>query len=285
MNPPAFKKIVIIGLGLMGGSLAAAIRKKFPSCEVVGVARRDLTLKTALRKKWIHAGFLDAQLKSALDRADLVVLCTPVDLIPRYLKEIDRLVARPVVVTDIGSVQASDADYLKATHKKKWNFVQFTGAHPMVGSHERGIEAARPNLYENGLTLITGKKSKAGFDTVCFFWKKISREVRVLPPSEHNALVAQISHLSHLLSVCLAQTPTAEAYAIAGAGFKDTTRLAEGDASVWAPIFQQNKREVLKAVRSFNSNLDQFEAALKSKNPARLVNLLKRAASRRSTLR
>jgi len=285
LKSPAFKKIVIIGLGLMGGSLAAAIRKKLPSCEVVGVARRDQTLKTAQRKKWIHAGFLDVNLNQALVDADLVVVCTPVDLIPYYLKEIDRLAVRSVVVTDIGSVQASDKDYLKATHKKKWNFVRFIGAHPMVGSHERGIEAARPNLYENGLTLITGKKNKAGFDTVYFFWKKISRDVRVLPPSEHNALVAQISHLSHLLSVCLAQTPTAEAYAIAGAGFKDTTRLAEGDASVWAPIFQQNKGEVLKAIRSFNSNLNQFESALKSKNPAHLVKLLKQAAVRRAGLR
>ena len=269
----------------MGGSLAAAARKKFPSCQVVGVARRAETLKAAQRKKWIHARFLDVNLNQALDKSDLVVLCTPVDLIPRYLKEIDRLAVQPVVVTDIGSVQASDADYLKVTRKKKWNFVRFTGAHPMVGSHERGIEAARPNLYENGLTLITGKKNKTGFDTVCFFWKKISREVKVLPPSEHNALVAQISHLSHLLSVCLAQTPTADAYAIAGAGFKDTTRLAEGDASVWAPIFQQNKAEVLKAIRAFNSNLAQFESALKSKNPARLIKLLKQAAERRATLR
>lgn len=280
-----FKKIVIIGLGLMGGSLAAATRKKFPDCQVVGVARREQTLKIAHRKKWIHAGFLDDQLNQALGGADLVVICTPVDLIPRYLKEIDRLAVQPVVVTDIGSVQASSADYLKIAGKKKWDHVNFIGAHPMVGSHERGIEAARPHLYENGLTLITGQKNKAGFDTVLFFWKKISREVKVMSPSEHNALVAQISHLSHLLSVCLAQTPMAEAYAIAGAGFKDTTRLAEGDASVWAPIFQQNKTEVLKAIRSFNSNLHQFQSALKSKNPTRLFKLLKQAAQRRSNLR
>jgi len=280
-----FKKIVIIGLGLMGGSLAAATRKNFPSCEVVGVARREQTLKIAQRKKWIHVGFLDDRLDQALKGADLVVICTPVDLIPHYLVQIDQLASCPVVVTDIGSVQASSADYLRVTHKKKWRQISFIGAHPMVGSHERGINAAKPDLYKNGLTLITGEKKQSGFSAVHYFWKKTSRQIQVMSPLRHNALVAQISHLSHLLSVCLAQTPVADAYAIAGAGFRDTTRLAEGDASVWAPIFQQNKAEVLKAIRSFNSNLNQFEAALKSNKPARLVKLLKQAATRRSALR
>ena len=101
---PALKKIVIVGLGLMGGSLAAAVRKKFPRAHVVGVARRAKTLQFAKKKKWIHEGSLS--LRSVLTDADLVVICVPVDLTEKMLTEINRLAKKPVLVTDVGSVKA-----------------------------------------------------------------------------------------------------------------------------------------------------------------------------------
>lgn len=279
MKAPAFKKIVIVGLGLMGGSLAAAIRKNSPKTKVIGVARRRKTLDLALRNKWIHQGFLSVS--EALEQADLVVICTPVDLTKRILKEVDRFSKRSVLVTDIGSVKSPICRFAKS---KKWKSVRFVGAHPMVGSHEKGIEAARANLYGAGLTILTGTKNQPGFQKISTFWKAFSGKVIVMSPEQHDEKIAEISHLPHLISVCLAQTPSNSAYAVAGTGFRDTSRLAQGDASVSAPIFLENKMAVLKAVRSFYSNLNHFESALKSKDSKKLTKILKQVAVRRRAL-
>ena len=172
----------------------------------------------------------------------------------------------------------------KIRQKKKWKHIQFTGAHPMVGSHEKGIEAAHANLYGRGITIITGTKNQPGFQKVSAFWKALSGKVMVMSPQQHDEKISEISHLPHLISVCLAETPSGAAYAVAGTGFRDTTRLAQGDASVWAPIFFQNKKAVLASIRSFYNNLSHFETVLKSKNSSKLIQLLKRASIRRRAL-
>ncbi len=263
----------------MGGSLAAAIKKKFPYAKITGVARRKATLDFARRKKWIHEGFLSV--REALTDVDLVVICTPVDLTKKILQEVDRYASKEILVTDIGSVKAPVSIFAK---KKKWKHVRFIGAHPMVGSHEKGIESARADLYSKGITILTGTQNQTGFKKVSEFWRSLSNKVLVMSPVQHDEKVAEISHLPHLLSVCLAETPADASYAIAGTGFRDTSRLAQGDASVWTPIFLQNKKAVLAALRSFHSNLDHFEKALKSQSPAKLNKILKQASSRRRAL-
>ena len=276
MKAPAFKKIVIVGLGLMGGSLAAAVRKKFPQSQVVGVARRKKTIHLALRKKWIHKGFLS--IKESLGNADLVVICTPVDSTQSVLSEIERFATQSVLVTDAGSVKESLCLFAE---KKKWKSVRFVGAHPMVGSHEQGIEHARADLYDEGLTIVTARRSQKGFNAVFAFWKALSKQVRVMSPAEHDDRVAQISHLPHLISVCLMQTPDAGALAIAAAGFRDTTRLAAGPETVWAPIFSQNRKALSKAIKLFKQNLEQFESNLKLARLQEISQSLEKAAFRR----
>lgn len=274
-----FKKIVIVGLGLMGGSLAAAARKKFPNAKIIGIARRKETLRFALNKKWIHEGYLD--LAQALKNAELVVICTPVDLTQKILNEIERVATSPVLVTDAGSVKESICTFAA---KKKWKHIRFVGAHPMVGSHEQGIEHARADLYQDGLTIVTAKKNQQGLKPVAAFWKALSKQVRIMSPAEHDQKVAEISHLPHLISVCLMQTPSNNALEIAASGFRDATRLAAGPESVWAPIFTQNRKALLKAIRSFKSNINQFESMVKLDQSSKISQVLKKSALRRNQL-
>lgn len=263
----------------MGGSLAAAIRKKFPKAHIVGVARRRTTLDFARRKKWIHEGFLD--LRPAVQDADLVVICTPIDLTQNILKQIDQYASRKVLVTDVGSVKTP---ICKFAEKRKWKHVRFVGAHPMVGSHEQGIEAARSDLYDLGLTIITAAQNQNGFTEVKKFWSKIGKKTLVIDSVKHDLWVAEISHLPHLLATCLMLTASRTSLQIASSGFRDMTRLAEGPSSVWQPILSENKKAALRALQSFKSNLKQLEASLKSSKPQKIASFLSQAARQRQAL-
>ena len=154
----------------------------------------------------------------------------------------------------------------------------------MVGSHESGIEAASEDLYDQGLTIITGKKNQIGFGPILAFWKSLSRKVIVMNSAEHDQRVAEISHLPHLLSVCLIQTPAQASLEIAAAGFRDTTRLAAGPDSVWTPIFIQNRKALLRSIKAFKSNLDQFETLLRSNQAKKVAAALRGASLRRERL-
>lgn len=270
MKKTMIKKIVVVGLGLMGGSLAAALRKKFPKTKVVGVARRAAVIAFARKKKWIEAG--GSSLKDMLRGADLVVLCLPVDLLPKALNKIEKEAEASVLVTDVGSVKAPLERFVA---KKKWKRVRFVGAHPMVGSHEKGIRAARSNLYDQGLTVITPSHDQAAFRAVKAFWEKVSRKVVCLDAKEHDRRVALVSHLPHLLSVCLlGAVGFDKARDISSTGFRDMTRLAKGDPSIWAPIFIQNREAVLEAIELFQSNLMQFRSSLIKISEKRLAKIL-----------
>ena len=135
------KKIAIVGLGLMGGSLAAVCRKKFPKSRVVGITRRRSAIRGAIRKKWIHEGSTD--LKRGIADADLIVLCTPIDTLPGLLEKVDRAAKPGAVVTDVGSFKSN---IVRQIRKKNWKRIRFISAHPMMGSHEKGFSAARTNL-------------------------------------------------------------------------------------------------------------------------------------------
>lgn len=263
----------------MGGSLAAAARKKFPNSQIVGVSRSRSALNLAFKRKWITERHYDQNLEMALTGADFVVICTPVDLIFHYLGVIDKYVKKPIVVTDVGSAQNSTAELAK---RKKWKYVRYVGAHPMVGSDARGIYAAKPSLYENGLVIITGGSKNPAFQPVAQFWKKIAREVIYFDPKDHDNLVAQISHLPHLLSTCLMLTASKASLKVAATGFKDMTRLANGAESIWAPIFTNNRTYLIKALSKYKKTLSKLEYLVKSNDTNGLRRVLRNAAALRN---
>lgn len=264
----------------MGGSLAADCRKKFPRAKITGVSRSKKALRDAQKKKWIHRGF--TTIEKAIPDADLVVLCTPVQTIAAYLKKIDANASRPVYVTDVGSVKGSIERESKALRLKQ---VVFLGAHPMVGSHLKGIDAAQPNLYHNGLIFVI-KKPKAAkkYQPIKSFWKKFSKHVVEVSAAEHDKIVAEISHLPHILASCLAQSISKKSLSFASSGFKDTTRVAAGHESIWLPIVAKNRQEILKTIKSYQKYLTAFRWYVQSGNEAQMNRFLRNGRLKREQI-
>ena len=276
-----FKKIAIVGLGLMGGSLAVACRKKFPKARITGVSRSREALALARKKKWVHETSEDALL-GAKD-ADLVVLCTPVDAFLPYLKAIDKVCAKGALVMDVGSVKVS---VLKEANSRQWKNLSFVGCHPMVGSHRRGIRAVNPTLYKEGAVLLTRDRNTcpAAYKMAKKFWKALSSRIVELSPEKHDALVGEISHLPHAAAVCLMHTVSVPALKVASTGFRETTRIAASASSIWQPIFSSNRKVMLKVLDRFERELGIFKKLLQSRDPKALSRYLDKARERRNSL-
>lgn len=276
-----FKKIAIIGLGLMGGSLAAACRKQFPKARVVGITRDRKALAFALRKKWIHEGTHDI-LKGARG-VDAAVLCVPVDVYLTIMKKLDRVAASHALVMDVGSVKG---EIQKNVERKNWKRLSFVGTHPMVGSHERGIGAASPKLYGQGTVILTRTKKTCprSYKTAKKFWGRIAGKTVCLSPEVHDKLIAEISHLPHAVAVCLVHLASPQALPLAAAGFRDTTRVAASSSSVWKPIFEANKRQMLTHLKRFEKELKRFRKNLCRGKASALERYLTTAQEKRKRL-
>lgn len=276
-----FKKIAIIGLGLMGGSLAAACRKRFPKARIIGISRNREALALAKKKKWVHEA--TRLLKNGVRNADVIVLCTPVDSFLPYLKGIDKVCKQYALVMDVGSVKGS---VLKQVNGCKWRNLSFVGCHPMVGSHERGIKAACPYLYDQGLVLLTkdSKTCPCSLKQAKQFWARFTRKVVELTPEAHDRFVGEISHLPHAVAVCLMHSVSEPALKFASTGFCDTTRIAASASSVWQPIFKANRKVLLVSLKKFERTLKNFKKNLQSSNSKGLLRFLDQAQRRRQTL-
>ena len=275
------RTIAIVGLGLLGGSLAAACRRKFPRSRILGISRSIPARKTALRRKWVHRATQD--LRQGVAEADFVVICTPVDTLKKMLLEIDNSAPRGGIVTDVGSVKG---EILRWAGKKKFKNIQWVSAHPMAGSHVRGIQAACRELYEDSLVFIVRSPaaSKKSFARVKSFWRSIGGRVVETTPDKHDLIVSEISHLPHALAVCLMLCVSPESLPFAAKGFRDTTRIAQGHPSLWGPIFFANRKKVYASLTCFEKTIQQFKKALRGKEDTLLLRMLHKAAKRRGEI-
>ncbi len=281
-------RIVIVGLGLIGGSLAGACRKVFPKSHVIGVTRNRVALAKAKKKGWIHEGYTD--LKQAfkqgrfsgthLRTAPFVILCTPVDTLKNFLLQLDRLAPARTIVTDAGSVKGF---LVRWAQRRRWRRIQYVGAHPMAGSHERGIDYARPDLFKEAVTFVMPGRGPSS-RTVAQFWKKISKQVVLISAEEHDRITSEISHLPHLIASALVASVSRKSLPFSANGFLDTTRIAASDPNLWAPIFQENRKELFRALATFESRLIFLKKTLKKGNRGRLKRFLEASQRRRKSL-
>lgn len=277
MNPRA---IAVVGLGLMGGSLAAACRRQYPRARILGVSRKKKALSYARRKGWIHES---SQELSDAAACDLVILCAPVDALPSQLDELEKHARRPLIVTDVGSVKG---ELVRFADSRRWKHVRFIGAHPMVGSHRQGIEASRPDLYRQGLVFVTPSRrsDKAAARAVSSFWQSLGLTLVRMAPDRHDGIVSQISHLPHAAASVLLLSVDPENLKYAGSGFRDTTRIAASHPSVWLPIFLSNRRQLLKDLRTFGTQLSKFTEAVRKNDAESIRNILMHASERRAKI-
>lgn len=259
--------LLIAGLGLLGGSIALAARRRGLAGHIIGVGRRDLSPA-------VDAGVIDeasADLATAAPRADIIILCTPVDIIRRQLAVV-REAARPdALVTDVGSTKRRIAQ--QAAEVFGNGVPAFVGSHPMVGGHQTGWEAATADLFRGGVVYVTPREAH-DLDPAArigHFWQGLGARLVYIHPDRHDQLCGLLSHLPHLAAVALTRQLQQSREdvnllrVLAGNGLRDTTRIAMGSADVWREIFAHNSDTVAAQARALatalNTMADELDAS------------------------
>lgn len=269
---------VVVGLGLIGGSLASAIRERIRSARIIGVSRSSRKIALAKKEKLIHEGF--TQISHAVRDADFIAICAPVDAIPKLISEVDRYAKSGTVVTDVGSTKE---EIVRWASRKRFRKIQFIGSHPLAGSHLTGLEHAKGDLFNGAFAFVTPIKGSNvhAVRTVSQFWKKLGSNVLIFSPEMHDQIVSQISHLPHAVASILMHVVSHRSIRYGASGFLDTTRVAQGDPKLWAPIFLTNRTNLLKDLRHFEKVLCKLIALLKKKSGKSLGDFLNAASLKR----
>ena len=278
----AIKKVVIVGLGLIGGSLGLAMKRKMPDLLVWGIDQRPETAEEAVRLGAVDAAGTLRQLEEALCDAQLVFLAVPVPDMPRLCEQLSPYLSAGMTVTDTGSTKAKLVKYME-THLP--DGVSFLGGHPMAGSEKTGIRQAHGELLENAVYLLTPteKTTMETVQVVGSFLEKLGARIRLLSPAEHDRKVAAISHLPLLLAGALVNTvgkleeQEGGFFALAAGGFRDTTRIAGSPSGLWRDILLQNKETLLVLLGEFRQVLAEYETALAGNDEVALAEILERS--------
>lgn len=273
--------IAIVGVGLIGGSIGLAAKKRGLAERIVGVGRDLAHLEQARRLGAIDHGTLD--LAEAVRGAVLVIFCTPVDRIAAQVRDAIACTSKPAIFTDAGSTKRA---VVAAVEALRLGRVRFVGGHPLAGSEKKGVEHANADLFVNRLTILTQTEAtrKTALTAVKLFWQELGARVEIMTPDEHDRAVGLTSHLPHLVAAALAGILPHEWHDLAASGFRDTTRIAGGDPEVWTPIFQQNRTAVLAALEQLAERLHQFRQALTQEDVARVDQLLTQGKRMRDAL-
>lgn len=248
-------RVAVVGLGLMGGSLAGALHGK--CARVIGVARREETIESALSRGLIDDGTTD--LATGVQGADIVVLATPVRTIIEQIEEIGPLLPSGCLVMDLGSTKAQIAGRMNDLPAG----VQPIGGHPMCGREVAGIAAADPALYRGCTFILTplARTSPAAIALGESLVQAVRAHPLILEPEQHDRLAATISHLPYLLACALVSTADAltsidpAVWEIVAGGFRDTTRIAGSDVTMMLDILLTNRGEVLEALNTYRASV------------------------------
>jgi prephenate dehydrogenase len=276
-------RIAIIGLGLMGGSLGLALRKK-GKVKVTGYCRSLEKAKAARRRA--VADEVVTNLEKAVQDADLVVYCAPILAIASLVRESKPALKPGCLLTDVGSTKSFLAQDM-ATFLKEEPQV-FVGSHPMAGSEQQGLAAARADLYKDSTVVVTPSRGtpREAVDAVRGFWEGLEGRVFEMEAREHDRIVARTSHLPHMMAAMLAATVgrsggLQELSAFCGTGFRDTTRIAEGSPEVWHDILRTNRTNVAEELRACKMQLDQLLKILDEGDFERAQQFLEKARAAR----
>ena len=251
--------IVIVGIGLIGGSFAKGLKRLFPESRIIGFDKDENNLSEALQLGLIDEKGTDG----TLDGANMVLLAIPVDALVNELPKILDNVSDDCLVLDAGSTKAAICQSVE-NHPKRRNFL---ACHPIAGTEFSGPSAAFDGLYD-GKTNIICEVEKTAFklqEKALELFQKLGMRIRYMNPEAHDKHIAYVSHLSHISSFMLGKTVIREEqnerdiFDMAGSGFESTVRLAKSSPDMWTPIFEQNKDNVVKSLEEYIKNLESFK--------------------------
>ena len=280
MSIRQIKHVTIVGVGLLGGSAALALKAHDPSVKVAGVGRRQVSLDAALEVGAIDTAHFDPA--ECVGQSDLVILATPVGAFERHLKAAAPALGADTLVTDVGSTKARVARLAERILGPGGPFV---GSHPMAGSEQKGVRFSRADLFVGASCIVTptAKTPPEAVDAIEAFWKTLGMRVVRRSPAAHDRAVARISHLPHMLAGLMMLLPGANALEVSATGFRDVTRLASGDPEMWRDILLTNRSAILSALDKFSADTAKLRDLIDHGDGDAIEKFLARAKKRRDT--
>jgi prephenate dehydrogenase len=274
--------LAIVGVGLIGGSIALAARRRGGAARIVGLVRRPDALARALGDGLLDEGYVE--LSAAVADAELVVFCTPVDCIVSQVVEAAAHCRPGTLLTDAGSTKSA---IVRDVSGRLPAGIEFVGSHPLAGSEKHGFAHAKADLLEGRLVIVTpsADTSDNALSRIHDFWTALGARVRVMDAEEHDRALALTSHLPHLLASALAGVLPPEWNELTASGFRDTTRLAAGQPDLWSAILHANSAHVLTALDRLEAQLRHFRAALLQDDRQALEALLRQGKNVRDDLK
>jgi len=278
-----FDKIAIIGVGLIGGSIGLAVKRRRLTEEVIGVFRKRSTMNKALKRSAVDRATMD--IGSGVEDADLIILAASISSIPELARQAIRYAKKDAIITDVGSAKRWIIEKVEGLIGASRQ-VFFVGSHPMAGSERTSVEFARADLFEGSPCIVThtSRTDRMALGRVVDFWKALGARVKVMTPASHDRSVSLISHLPHIVAFSLAGAVPKESLTYAAEGFKDTTRVASSDPELWADIFMANRDEILRSAKVFGRRYREILHALSKGSRSKLVGLLVKARLNRDRL-
>ncbi len=276
-----FKRVTIIGLGLIGGSLGLAIREKHLAGEIVGVSRRRSTIRRARALRVVDRATLD--LRKGVRDSDFIIVAAPVLKIIDILTSISRYLKKGAIITDVGSTKNV---IVRDIEQVLSDGVDFIGGHPLAGSELSGVTYSDKDLFKGAYCILTKTpRTNAGALTkVGKFWTKLGMKTEIMSPERHDRVISRLSHLPHAAAVAVSNTCGKRELDLAAGGFKDVTRIASGSPWLWRDIFVTNRDNIARDIKVFKKELLKIEKALKGNNSRELLKLLKRAKAVRDAI-
>lgn len=261
-----FKQITILGVGLIGASLAQSCKKNRLVERIIGFGRSATNLKKAQERNIIDSGSTD--LKTAVTGSDLIVLCTPVGILVERVREMIPFLQDGCIITDAGSVKGPLVEEIDTLIP---NTVHYVGAHPIAGGEQSGLEAANADLLTGAKCIITptANTQAEALQRVTGFWTEVGMQTLTMDAHEHDTVFGALSHLPHVVAYALMNTVAnvktashGDILSMSGGGLKDITRIASSDPVMWRDICLKNKLPVVTLINQFQSTLENIKTLI-----------------------
>ena len=280
------KKILIFGIGLIGGSIALKIKQKKSFDQVIGVGRSGGTSLSS----YVSTGMLDVAIENASEEiasTDLIIIATPVAQTKKILADIYPFINEKSVITDVGSTKSDVMAVAKESLKEKFN--QFIGSHPIAGSEKHGASAANSQLFENKDIIITphDKSPDSTINYLRKFWVNLGGRVSNMTPKIHDEIFSTVSHIPHLLAFGLVnlinnKSNKEQLLNFAASGFRDFSRIAASSPEVWRDISLANKKAILNDLKLYQDEISSIIKLIEEENTNKLDQYLIKASTTRS---
>lgn len=281
-----FKRVTIIGLGLIGGSLAWGLKKSGRVGEIFGVDLDKEAVDYAIREGIIDSG--SKVIEKGVDLSQVVVIAVHVGLIPRVAKSVASIASPRTVITDVGSVKEKIVEEIESSLPPHLHFV---GGHPIAGTERSGARAADFNLFQGKRCILTptSKTNPEALGKVKNLWEAVGARVFTMDAGTHDRVFGFVSHLPHVVAYALINAVASvekpdNILDFAGGGLRDYTRIGASSPEMWCDIFLENKENTLEALREFKRALEKIEGLLKAENEEGLLEELRRAVGAKSKM-